>query len=58
MKTNQKSDSPTDQFSVKPSRILASQADADIFFKALENPPKPNNNLMASAQAYKKLVGL
>lgn len=35
-------------------QILASSKDAEIFFEALANPMKPNNDLYLAAQEYKK----
>ena len=35
---------------------LASEADRDAFFKALDNPPKPNNRLRAAFALRKKLT--
>lgn len=31
--------------------------DAEVFFEALENPPKPNETLVRAAQEYKKEFG-
>ena len=35
-------------------QILASSRDAEIFFEALANAMKPNNDLFLAAQEYKK----
>lgn len=33
-------------------RILASQRDGELFFKAITSPGKPNKRLTAAAKAY------
>jgi uncharacterized protein (DUF1778 family) len=38
------------------STILASRKDREVFFKALVNPPKPNEKLKAAAQLYKSAI--
>jgi uncharacterized protein (DUF1778 family) len=38
--------------------ILVSENDKEIFFKALLNPPKPNDDLMRAAELYKDEVGI
>jgi uncharacterized protein (DUF1778 family) len=35
---------------------LASKKDREIFFKALANPPKPNEKLKAVAKRYKSVL--
>ena len=37
--------------------ILKSEKDAEIFFDAIMNPPKPNKQLKKAAKEYYKLVG-
>ena len=36
--------------------IIASQKDNEIFFNALINPPKANNNLIDAANEYNKVL--
>lgn len=37
---------------VKDSKILASEADAEVFFEAVENPSEPNEELKSAAKSY------
>ncbi len=37
-------------------QIIASQKDSEIFFNAIINPPKANNNLTNAANEYKTLL--
>lgn len=37
-------------------KILASKRDSEIFFDAITNPPKPNEELKKAAKEYKKLI--
>ena len=37
-------------------RIIASQRDKELFFDALVNPPKPNNDLRSAKDEYNKLI--
>ena len=37
-------------------KVIASQRDSEIFFNALVNPSKANNNLVNAANEYKKLL--
>ena len=37
-------------------KILKSKEDAIIFFDAIMNPPKPNQNLIEGFEIYKKMV--
>lgn len=37
-------------------KILASEKDKEIFFDALINPPKPNNELLNARDDYSKLI--
>jgi uncharacterized protein (DUF1778 family) len=40
----------------KHDNIIASKKDAEIFFNAITNPPKPNDDLKKAAIAYKKEI--
>jgi hypothetical protein len=37
---------------VKDSKILESEADAEVFFEAIENPSEPNEKLKSAAKSY------
>jgi uncharacterized protein (DUF1778 family) len=37
-------------------KVLASEKDKKIFFDALLNPPKPNNDLLFAKDDYRKLI--
>ncbi len=39
------------------NKILASKRDQEIFFNALSNPEKPNENLKNAMNRYKKTFG-
>ncbi len=39
-------------------QIITSSQDSDIFFEALVNPKRPNNDLLLAAQQYKTLFSL
>jgi uncharacterized protein (DUF1778 family) len=40
---------------IEQERVLnLTQKDADVFFKAIENPPQPNKELVKAAMAYKR----
>ncbi|MFM9074867.1 MAG: DUF1778 domain-containing protein [Bacteroidota bacterium] len=36
--------------------IILTEQDREIFFKALDNPPKPGKNLLKAAKEYKRLT--
>jgi uncharacterized protein (DUF1778 family) len=40
----------------KHQTILASQKDRELFFKAIMNPPKPNDNLSKAAKRYNETL--
>jgi len=40
----------------KSEQIIASQKDKEIFFNALINPPKPNDDLVSAKEEYNKLL--
>ena len=37
-------------------KVIASQKDNEIFFDALDNPPKPNKDLLSAVEAYNKAM--
>jgi uncharacterized protein (DUF1778 family) len=41
---------------LEQEQIIASQKDSEIFFDAIINSPKANNNLINAANEYKKLL--
>ena len=41
---------------LEQEQILASQRDSEIFFDAIVNSPKANNDLINAANEYKKLL--
>ena len=37
-------------------KVIATQRDSEIFFSAIVNPPKGNDNLVSAANEYKNLL--
>jgi uncharacterized protein (DUF1778 family) len=47
-----------DEIIKQQEQIIASSKDAEIFFDAISNPMKPNNDLLSAAKEYKTLFSL